>query len=318
MTSRTPGSHENSRLSKFRCDRAKGGIAARPPSGVAFLPPKALLLPFLVLGLWIQLFGPHGVSALADQEAFPFLGEVTGDHVNIRSGPSANFERLCRLDQGMEVIVVDKMYSWYKIQLPPSAASFVSKDYVQFLGQNAGGITADRVNIRAGAGIHHTVVGQLTKGEQIFIREELDKWYRIHPVAGSYGWVAERFLTFKSKDISEYRAMPSSAPSIEGEPAEADADRPVEEKEMGGGAGTESNGIFSAAGYVEPHEGEGADGISYKIVADGRPVCYIQGPNRMLGRFMHQLVTVDGTVNQKLQSRYAYPVIIVSKVRLML
>jgi hypothetical protein len=38
----------------------------------------------------------------------------------------------------------------------------------------------------------------------------------------------------------------------------------------------------------------------------------------MLGRFLHQRVSVEGTVNQKLRSKYSHPVIIVLKVRLML
>jgi len=141
----------------------------------------------------------------ANQESFPFVAESAGDRVNVRAGQSANFERLCQLNIGEEVVVVGKEYSWYKIQLPPSANSYISKGYVQFLGQNAGGITANNVNIRAGAGIHFTTLGQLMKGEQIYIQEEFDKWYRIEPVSDSYGWVSEKFLTFKSKDISGFQ-----------------------------------------------------------------------------------------------------------------
>jgi hypothetical protein len=75
---------------------------------------------------------------------------------------------------------------------------------------------------------------------------------------------------------------------------------------------------FEAVGYVENYEQGEKDGIYYKIVERGRPVCYVQGVNLILGRFTHQKVTVQGTVNKKLQSKYAYPVISVSSVRLML
>jgi len=148
----------------------------------------------LVVLLSLQVHGSHGGIVWAQEHLPPFLAESTGDHVNVRAGQSANFEKLCQLSKGEEVVIFGKEYSWYKIQLPLSAKSFVSKDYVQFLGLNAGGITATDVNIRAGAGIHHTILGRLAKGDQIYIREEFDEWYRIEPVAKSYGWVSQKLL----------------------------------------------------------------------------------------------------------------------------
>ncbi len=298
----------------------------------------------LILCLSLQMGFGYTDSVYAQQKFFPYLAEATGDQVNVRSGQSSNFERLCQLSKGDEVVVLEKGYSWYKIQLPSAARSFVSKEYVQYLGQNAGGVIAEKVNIRAGAGIHFTVLGQLAKGEQIFIEEELDEWYRIKPVAESYGWVGEKFLSFKSNDVREYRAKAYARPSVEEElfelvPVEAEeeefAEAPVVEEQVVEEQVVKKRTVkkraakkqavkeqatekFSAVGYVEDYEDKDDDGIQYKIVVNGRPVCYVQGVNHMLGRFMHHKVSVEGAVNKKLQSKYAYPVLIVSKVRLML
>ncbi|MCK5012339.1 MAG: SH3 domain-containing protein [Candidatus Omnitrophica bacterium] len=262
----------------------------------------------------------HGGCVYAQQEFFPFLAEVTGDQVNVRSGQSANFERLCQLNKGDEVVVLEKGYSWYKIQIPPTAKSFVSKKYVQYLGQNAGGVTAQRVNIRAGAGIHYTVLGQLAKGEQIYIEEELDEWYRIAPVAESHGWIIDKFLSFKSSDVAEYQSSMYVRPSVVEDMFEPLEEQPEQEEdaveeEVAEEQETEN---FFAVGYIEEYKDKDNEGIHYKIVENGRSVCYVQGVNHMLGRFMHHKVSVEGTVNKKLRSKYAYPVIIVSKVRLML
>ena len=170
-----------------------------------------------------------------------------------------------------------------------------------------------------------------SKGEQIYIQEDLEEWYRIKPVAESYGWVSDKFLVFKSKDLSGHKtAQPRTfvdKEALDQQPASGDQDqvenKPVEEpvvedpviKEP---AKIRQTGIISVTGYAEPYEDEGADGIYYKIVSGGEPVCYIQGVNHMLGRFVHQQVTVEGTVNEKLYSRYAHPVIVVVKVRLIL
>ncbi len=281
-----------------------------------------IILRSLVLCLVFNVGILHSHLVFAGQESFPFLAEITGDQVNVRAGQSANFERLCQLGKGTEVIVLEKGYSWYKIQLPSSAKSFIHKDYVQFLGQNAGGVLGDNVNIRAGAGVHYTVLGQLTKGEQVFIEEDLEEWYRIQPVLGSYGWVAEGFLTFKSSDVAAYETAVAEKIIIDlGKPQLAEAEEPeAKEPEVEDvkDAVKKDTKTFYAVGYAEAYEDDKNDGIRYTITAGGRPVCYVQGANHMLGRFKNLRVSVEGTVNQKLQSKYAYPVIIVSKVRLML
>lgn len=275
----------------------------------------------LVLSLSMTICLGRGDVLCAQQEFSPFLAEVTGDQVNVRSGQSANFERLCQLNKGDEVVVVEKGFSWYKIQLPPTAKAFINKEYVQYLGQNAGGVIGDRVNIRAGAGIHFTVLGQLTNGEQIYIAEELDEWFRIEPVAQSYGWVADKFIAFKSNDVSEYQAKTYVKPSV-AEDLVKPIDEPVEVKEEEEGKEVqpvdEGREYFTAVGYVEKYDRKNDDGIYYRIVERGRPICYVQGVNHILGRFSHQKVSVVGKVIKKLQSKYIYPTITVSSVRLML
>lgn len=291
---------------------------------------RILFLSLLCLSL--SLYGPYGDVLCAEQEFFPFLAEVTGDQVNVRAGQSANFERLHQLNKGDEVIVVDKEYSWYKIQLPSRAKSFVYKNYIQYLGQNAGGVNADHVNIRAGAGVHFTILGQLTKGEQIYIQEELDEWYRIQPVVKSYGWVADQFLVFKSRDVVESQTIRISEPFIKEEPEDLNrewlleeskelfSEHPLEMKTVdeiavmkkGGG------GVLSFVGHVELYEDGESDGIYYKIVMNGQPVCYVKGFTHMLSRFVNHRVKVDGAAIRKLRNQYAHPVITVSKFRLML
>ncbi len=282
-----------------------------------------IIFRLLLMSLIFSAIALQGYSASADEASFPFRADVIGDQVNVRAGQSADFERLCQLNKGDEAVVLEKGFGWYKIQLPSSAKSFVHKEYVQFLGQNAGGVTGSRVNIRAGAGVHYTVLGQLTKGEQIFIEEDLDEWYRIQPALNSCGWVAEKFLTFKTNDVSAYKEAIAEKVIVDLESPESPELDEVEELEeleeevtqeiVKGGTKD-----FYGVGYVEAYEDDEKDGIHYKITAAGRPVCYVQGVNHMLGRFKNLRVSVEGSVNQKLQSKYAHPVIIVSKVRLML
>jgi uncharacterized protein YgiM (DUF1202 family) len=301
----------------------------------------------LILSLILSVGLVQTQIVFAGEETFPFRGEAVMDQVNVRAGQSTNFEGLCKLKKGEEVIALEKGYGWYKIQLPKAANCYVNKEYIQFLGQNAGGVLGDHINIRAGAGTHYTVLGQLMKGEQIFIEEDLKEWYRIQPVLGSYGWVAEEYLAFKSNDVKEYEdamAAKTSAdlelsklkePLKEGEQAAEDIKDTKDIKNTKDTKDTKDTSdiksikntketvdeepeTFFAVGYVEAYEDDENDGIYYKITSGGRPVCYVQGMNEMLGRFKNLRVSVEGTVNKALQSKYAYPVIIVSTIRLML
>jgi len=56
-------------------------------------------------------------------------------------------------------------------------------------------VVATRLNVRAGPGPEHPVVGKLAKGEQVRLLEEMNGWKRIRPDAGGLeGWVAGEFV----------------------------------------------------------------------------------------------------------------------------
>ncbi len=142
-------------------------------------------------------------TTLAVKEQFPFIAEVIADKVHIRAGQDKNFESIGRLAKGEQVVVAGRIYSWYKIKLPNNALSYIRSDYVQVLADNIGEIVSPRVNVRAGAGINFTSLGQLPKGTKVRIIETAAGWHKIEPVEGCYGWVTTKFLTFKFKDIDD-------------------------------------------------------------------------------------------------------------------
>lgn len=57
-------------------------------------------------------------------------------------------------------------------------------------------VVATRLNVRAGPGPEHPVVGKLAQGEQVRVLEEMNGWKRVRPDAGGLeGWVAGEFVT---------------------------------------------------------------------------------------------------------------------------
>ncbi len=56
-------------------------------------------------------------------------------------------------------------------------------------------VVATRLNVRAGPGAEHPVVGKLAQGEQVRVLEESSGWKRVRPdVGGLEGWVAGEYL----------------------------------------------------------------------------------------------------------------------------
>lgn len=236
-------------------------------------------------------------------EIFPFLAEVVKEKVNVRAGESENFEKLDTLKKGDQVIVLGKSYSWYKIQLPKTAQSFIVDKYITLLKDDLAEVNADRVNVRAGSDINRTVLGQLQKGSQVRILEKMEGWVRIEPIEKSYGWVLDEFLVFKSKEIPLKNF--SQEIKIENQiVAAATAEL------------TDQN-VISVTGILEITESNSGEN-RYHLVVDGKTTYTIQGLEHILKEFLHSKVHIEGKITGGSQNPTSPSVIEVSKIQLVL
>ncbi len=247
---------------------------------------------------------------------YPFLGEIMREGVNVRAGQNINFEKLCTLKKGEEVVVADKSYQWYKVKLPLKAECYISKKYVKMLNQNVGVVIASNVNLRAGAGVQFTSLGQLVKDNIVTIKNDTGDWYKIEPVEGAYGWIAEDYLAFKSAQLpasqpvltlSQWKNLNSSAASGQNDdiiPA------PVKKKEPA---------LLTFVGTLEPIESMNlpAD-IHYKLLIDDKNICYLAISPALIERFSRYKVKISGLLKGEYKTLYPYPVISVSKIHLVL
>ena len=238
----------------------------------------------------------------------PFLGVVAADKVNVRAGQNENFERLCQLKKDEEVLVVDQVYGWYKIKLPPSAKSYIINKYIALETDTIGKVTADRVNIRAGSGVNSTSLGQIKQGEKVQILEKLEGWYKILPIEESYGWIVNEFISFKSKDISGYLSKEKVL-------REEAAHQPIVSVEAP--SPPPEPKAISLVGFIKPEETLNLDKVHYKIVVEGEPT-YIEGMDGMLGDFVDCKVKVEGALQESFKDQKSYPVVVASKIQLVL
>ena len=253
------------------------------------------------------------------EEKFPFLAEVNAPGINVRAGQNANFESLCRLKRGSEVIVVGKSYNWYKIRLPAEAKSYVSQDFIQMLGPDKAVILRDRVNIRAGAGMKFSVLGQLDKGALVKVLEKLEGWCRIEPGEGLYGWVGLEFLTFKSDRVPLPQKVQTTL--IEGSAA---ANSFVPSSEATGPRSSTAPELPRPAapfaiGRLENLPGPfPAEDIRFRLINGEGMIYYLKGEKWIFEEFAGAQVKVEGKFLDNAPPIYSHPVLVVQSISLVL
>ncbi|MBU0467652.1 MAG: SH3 domain-containing protein [Candidatus Omnitrophica bacterium] len=239
------------------------------------------------------------VSAASVQEFFPFLGEVTSEKVNIRAGQSVNFENLCFVNNGDKLVVLERDYSWYKVMLPEKADNFISSKYVELIESDFGEIVGDHVNIRSKSNTSSSIVGQLVRGDKVVILSEEEGFYKIYPHKNSFGWIADEYIKFTSKDISKYKRTLSDEKERELLLKRQEEERIAEELKS----------IVTIAGVIQVQEDIELDGLIFKIVADDSSVYYIKGFNDVLGGFVNKKVKVEGKVDQNSRQIVSFPIV---------
>jgi uncharacterized protein YgiM (DUF1202 family) len=153
-----------------------------------------ILTSLLSVGFAQTTTSSSGEAALS----FPYMAEITGDNVYVRSGPGTNFYDCGKLNIGDKVKVIGKQFSWARIVPPPGSFSWISIQYVSIDPANptVGTVTGDRVRVYAGSDhvepLHSTdLQGKLDRGDKVkLLGEQKDDYYKIAPLSFAYLWVS--------------------------------------------------------------------------------------------------------------------------------
>ena len=133
--------------------------------------------------------------------SLPYVAEITGDNVYIRSGAGTNYYDCGKLNKGDRVKVVSHKFSWSRIVPPPGSFSWISKQFVSIDPNKptVGIVTGDAVRVWIGSEnykpIHSSTSEiKLDKAEKVkLLGAEQDNYYKIASPAGEYRWVSTEF-----------------------------------------------------------------------------------------------------------------------------
>ncbi len=132
----------------------------------------------------------------------PFVGEITGNDVFMRSGAGTNFYQCGKLYKADRVQVVETQQGWSCIVPPPGCFSWIAMQYVSINLANPtmGIVTGDNVGVYAGSDFVPPMVSiskqvSLNRGQTVkLLSEEKDEYYKIAPPQGAYLWVSSQFV----------------------------------------------------------------------------------------------------------------------------
>ncbi len=159
----------------------------------------AILISLVSIGFAQQ--GPAGDANDVSNLSFPYVAEIIGDNVYVRSGPGTNYYSCGKLNKGNRIEVVSTQFSWSRIVPPEGSFSWISMQYVNVDPNNpaVGIVTSDDVRVYAGSDtvkpLYSTYLQlKLNRGDKVgLLGEEQDNYYKIAPPAGAYLWVSTQY-----------------------------------------------------------------------------------------------------------------------------
>ena len=120
------------------------------------------------------------------------LVSISGESVNMRSGPGENYSVLWELGKGFPLKVLGKKGTWTKVEDFEGDIGWV---YGKLIGRKAHMIVKKkRINVRSGPGSSYRLVGKANYGV-VFKTIKSDKgWVKVKHENGLTGWIKRSLL----------------------------------------------------------------------------------------------------------------------------
>ena len=190
---------------------------------------KLFILGIIISSVFLALISfaqeseePATTTADAILPDFPYIAEITGDNLYVRSGSGTNFYQCGKLNKGDRVKVVGRVFSWSRIVPPEGSFSWISVRYVEVDSDDPtiGFVTGDNVRVYAGSEyrkpLHSmTLQGKLNKGDRVkLLGEQMDDYYKIAPPPFAYLWVSTNFTKPILEPIESSPAVPLASEMV--------------------------------------------------------------------------------------------------------
>ena len=122
---------------------------------------------------------------------------VTGENVNLRSGPSKQYQVKWEYGKGFPIKVIKKKGDWIKVADFENDTGWIFKPLLEKTPHMIVKVNKNKkkkINIRSGPGTKFNVVGQAYYGVVFRTIEQKKGWARVKHESGLEGWIKRSLL----------------------------------------------------------------------------------------------------------------------------
>lgn len=122
---------------------------------------------------------------------------ISGNDINMRSGPGTNYRVIWELDEGFPLKVLKRAGEWYRVRDFEGTIGWVHRGVVantphMIVKTNKN--TKKQINIRSGPGTKYKVVAKANYGVVLKTLEQKNGWVKVQHEQGVIGWVKRNLL----------------------------------------------------------------------------------------------------------------------------
>ncbi|MBM4762400.1 SH3 domain-containing protein [Bacillus sp. B15-48] len=149
------------------------------------------VVPLLILLIFGSIY--PGLFVKANNQTLT----ITATNLNVREGPGLDSPVVAKVQKGEHYSIIQKKDNWIQITLSNGNVGWVSNEFTAADKQHKKTFQAfatDKLNVRSTPSLNGSIIGQLTKGEQVTVRMKENDWALIH-FDGKEAWVNSQYLT---------------------------------------------------------------------------------------------------------------------------
>lgn len=121
------------------------------------------------------------------------LVSVRNPNVNMRAGPGTNTEVLWKLAQGYPLQVLERQGNWLRVQDFEGDQGWIARSVTANTPHHI--VKGTRVNLRAGPGTQHAIVGTVNYGDVLRTTRRQGDWVQVqHPNGRGNAWIASNLV----------------------------------------------------------------------------------------------------------------------------
>lgn len=128
---------------------------------------------------------------------------VTGNSVNVRTGPSTSYKSIMHLNKNTKVEFISDNGSWSKIRYN-GKEGYMSNQYLKSISNTNSTdirtITGNSVNFRKGPGTNYSVIRSFSKGTKVNYISKSGSWVKVS-YNGTNGYVHEKYVSINTPNI---------------------------------------------------------------------------------------------------------------------